>query len=364
MNELFHVNISKLLDYARNNPEYVSMYTQDNLIKLNYTTRAFYGGDWDDYLVKCRGIIIDTEANKIIAYPFNKFFNYFEYENMGTKIPIELRHWVTEKLDGILIIPFYHKGKLRFSTRGSFDNKYVDKAKEIATFDTLPLEKYTFMFELVSPRYVRDLLLVTPYEKEQLILVGIRDNSTNKLLIPPGVVEMGRKLDLMTYKIFELDYKKTKDQKEKITGNLDEGWVVFFENTFLVKIKRVEYLKVAQALKGLTPKRLLKELFNDTYNSYAFSLPEEIRNEVQKYYKIIRKNRDRFVAKIKQKYNKIPREIRDDRKEYYLYINKKFQKQISIFLSEYWKEEDENKLHKMFYSHILKGWISIPELSF
>ena len=142
-------NLKKLIDYAKTNPKLIKIYSMGKLLKLNYTTHCMYKGVWNEYTTFSRGIIIDSDTYELIANPFPKFFNEFEYKNKNIRIPYELPYWITEKLDGVLIIPFNYKNKLYFSSRGSFNNEYIEKAEKIAPFDELP-EKFTFMLDYLA----------------------------------------------------------------------------------------------------------------------------------------------------------------------------------------------------------------------
>ena len=185
----------KLLKYAEENPSLISTRRKDNLVKFSYTQETQNKKIWNEFTTISRGLIINEQTHQVVAHPFNKFFNEFEYKEMEIVIPLEMSYWVTEKIDGTLIIPFEYKGKWNFSTRGEFDNAYVRKARDIALFDSLE-KHFTYMFELIGPSYV-DLsdkgFLVTKYEKDDLILVGMRDHRTGKLVSPPDVVSYAQK---------------------------------------------------------------------------------------------------------------------------------------------------------------------------
>ena len=59
-----------------------------------------------------RGVILDPEAKRVVASPFPKFFNVGEKADSIPNLPFE----TFEKLDGSLIILFYHKGEWRTSS--------------------------------------------------------------------------------------------------------------------------------------------------------------------------------------------------------------------------------------------------------
>jgi hypothetical protein len=376
---LTKTHVQKLLDYAEANPKLITITTLDTLVKLNYTRLVHHGDEmyvhiyWNDFTRISRGIIIDRETLEIIAYPFNKFYNEFEYENTANmvrdlpnfkpnipyQIPWHLRYWILEKLDGVLVIPYYYNGDLRFSTRGSFNNPYIDKVYEIATFDSLPLDRYTFMFELVSPEFSRMGHLVTKYDEEALILIGIRDMKTHKLLLPPDVIALAKKYDLQHFKIFENTYQDIKQIQDMIIGSTIEGWVVFFENTFLMKMKRREYFNLFRAIKGINLKRVLNSLITGTYDNFIMALPEEVRPIVEKMYKTVRKARQARIKEVLRVFKRIPSEILKDRKRFFIWLNDKYSKEGDYFLKKYlaayYLKRQEDALYELFYREMLKN---------
>jgi RNA ligase len=355
------IDIDNLLGYAATHLKEIRISRMDHLVKLNYSKYTQKHKIWNICTAVSRGIIIDTRSNNIIAYPFNKFFNKFEYDNKDIPIPLDLSYWVTTKYDGVLIIPFYHNDTLKFSTRGSFDNKYIAKAERIATFDSLP-NKYSFMFELISPKYQKEGFLVTKYKTDSLVLIGIRDLQTKKLLLPPDVIDFAEKNDLNHYEIINESYEKVLERQKDYIQSTEEGWVLFFENTFLLKIKRAEYIDLFKTLIDVSMKKVLQQLLTGHYDIFISNLAEEIRPEIEKFYKKLVKHRNELIKKVVNTYKKIPQSIIDDRKSFFLYINKKYPK-IEKYIGLYWQTKDESELYNVFYRDILRKKIIIPDLS-
>jgi len=350
---LSYSEVKKLVDYVKQYPKLVSVAKMDYLIKLNYTTEAIYAERWNPYLMTCRGIIIDTRTYDVIAHPFDKFFNDHEYVRMGIRIPVEMRYWITEKLDGVLIIPYHYENKLCFSTRGSFRNEFIDKAYAIATFKDLPLTEYSFMFELISPGFSKGDFLVTHYDHEALVLVGVRSHRTGLLLTPPEVVALARQHRLEYYQIFENTYDQIKDLQNRIAGSTLEGWVIFFENQFLLKVKRSEYLNLFRIIKNINAKTILKILLENAYGEFIKSVPEELRSTVQTLCDRITQQRNARVAEVLAIFEAIPQEIKQDRKQFFLYISEHVPRKFFKYLAQYWQTRTEIDLHPHFYREML-----------
>jgi len=355
------INISSLLSYANAHPDMIRASKKGDLIKLCYTQscQAIAKHDisvWNDHVVVSRGIIIDTATMRVIARPFNKFFNEFEYKKLSIPIPTHLQSWVTEKYDGVLIIPYRNGDRLAFSSRGGFENEYIDMAHHIATFDDLPVERYTFMFELISPKftdYAKNGHLVTSYDRNALILIGVRDMGTKKLLTPPSVIKLARSLDLEPYHVHDVSIENIHESKRDINGSSFEGWVIFFKNTFLVKIKRDEYFHRFASARWLSRKNVIKSLRDKVFDQRVAGLHESIRPHAIAMYKNTRKKRDEFLKNIDIIFHRIPNIIKQDRQSYFFFIKKHYPDVDKYLSAMYCKKGNADVLHKMFYRDCL-----------
>jgi len=348
MQDEINTNVRELLDYVDSNPRLFRVSYNHDLIKINYSKECEYKKKWNEFTLITRGIMINSAALEIVALPFLKFFNEFEYEQMNVGIPTSEKYWITEKLDGILIIPYTTDNDLKFSTRGSFDNEYVRKANEVAYFDYLPVDKYTFMFELVSPEYSGHL--VTRYDNDDLVLIGMRDNATLRLLSPPEVVDFARKNDLHHYALYDDSLDKIKSVLNNIEGNTLEGWVVFFESGFLMKLKRLEYINLFRIYKKLNEKTVLKLLIENNFHDFLVMSDEEVRATLLSIKNSLDDHAERFISFIKDVFYAIPQEIRADRKSFFLYIGKKnYSRIIKLFLKKFYVNGNESDLKKMYY---------------
>ena len=80
--------------------------------------RGVYEDGWDEHTTVARGLILDTEAGRIVASPFPKFFNAGERRGGIPDLPFE----TFEKLDGSPIILYFYDGGWRTATNGNFDS--------------------------------------------------------------------------------------------------------------------------------------------------------------------------------------------------------------------------------------------------
>lgn len=192
-------------------------------------------------VIEARGIIVD-DNNKIVCFPFCKFFNY------GEPYAQEI-NWATatvwEKCDGSLIKLWFDNG-WHVSTNGSIDayrtkldnDNLVAKYKTFGElfdaavdFDINMFDKrYTHMFELCSP-YNQ---IVVKYSSPTLYYLGSRNMETLEEEHLPLPVNMPG-----TYPLTSLSYCIAAAEK---LGDNAEGFVVCDNNYHRIKVKNPLYI--------------------------------------------------------------------------------------------------------------------------
>lgn len=181
--------------------------THPNLYLITYNPRS--SGFSEPFVSNCRGIVLEKDTNKIVGYPFDKFWNY----NENTAAPVDVANAkVQEKLDGSLIKVYWYEPEQTWivGTSGTIDAKdaKVGKANiknfyEIfiscweetwsATgnlepappfpFDQLNMN-YTYMFEAMHPA----TMVVVRHDRPRLVHIGTRDNISLLELNPDDTV--------------------------------------------------------------------------------------------------------------------------------------------------------------------------------
>lgn len=95
---------------------------------VKYKRKVFFDNLWDDFLVECRGLVIDADYN-VVVNPMTKIFNYGEngrYPNISHDDLI----YAYRKFNGFLgCVTNHDKYGLLFSTTGSLDSEYADMLK-------------------------------------------------------------------------------------------------------------------------------------------------------------------------------------------------------------------------------------------
>ena len=149
-------------------------YNGATLAILNYTKKAQFERKWNDYTRVCRGLVVNWETGEIVINSPEKFFNIGEQEapNLDDWEGDPLSY--CEKLDGYYI-SIRNDSKYGFiiTSRGSFENQYVEAAKKLLP-ETIPPDT-DFFCELCKNFPSDTGIIVTHWDKPKLVLWGYND---------------------------------------------------------------------------------------------------------------------------------------------------------------------------------------------
>jgi RNA ligase len=250
----------------------VSARPSGNFTVLNYTPQAQFSGQWDDVLLSCRGLIVDTSGN-ILARPFRKFFNLGE--EYSVNIP-QSPGLVVDKLDGSLGIGFRTDDGWRISTRGSAESEQALYATQILDRNFDAPEGITPLFEIIYPE---NRIVVDYGSLEGLVLLGAVDIRTGAD-IPLGAIDWwdGLSADIHgqmnALEAMRFVHSEMEDK---------EGVVICWHNpngpAKRIKIKHPRYVELHSIISNYSEKKLFKMLEeNGPEQAFAYvaSLPDEL----------------------------------------------------------------------------------------
>lgn len=255
-------NIRQLLPLVEKKPEFVV------IDKGEYTVIDYVYQDNDTFehpeLMECRGIKFDRQG-LILARPFRKFFNFGE---RGSGLPVHRPHYVTHKLDGSMIHPVRLDRRVFLMTRkGHTDvamkaERYVLSAPaEInyhACFQAFLEEGYTPIFEYIGP----DNRIVLPYKESSLQLLAARHTVSGEIMPRKKLISMAARYFVPVVPLLhdgmiqdaEGFVKKTRELKDA------EGFVIYFDDGYMVKVKAEDYVLKHRALDDLGSKKKVAAL--------------------------------------------------------------------------------------------------------
>ena len=147
----------------------------------NYTAKAAYKGVWTPETRRCRGLVVG-EGGRILARPFEKFFDLSKTDEVPTSGPIE----VSEKWDGSLGILYERADGWAITTRGD-PNSWQSEVATILFRERherfAPPDGVTLLFEIVL---AENHIVVDYGGLRELVLLAAIDIETGRDVELPG----------------------------------------------------------------------------------------------------------------------------------------------------------------------------------
>lgn len=273
-----HEDWKELLQEA---PYFLELKEEDGFVLLKYNQIE---SDFSQPIVQeCRGIILDSN-NKIVCWPFDKFFNYGEY--YAAKIDWSSAR-VQEKIDGSIMKLWYDKnGCWRLSTNGCIDaykvelnlndllklncsyktfGELFEAAKNYKDLDLNALnQNYTYIFELVSP-YNK---VVIAYPEILINHIGTRDNITGQ--------EVNVDIGIRKPKEYQINSLEDCVKAASELPSDVEGYVVVDKYWKRIKVKNPIYLQLHRMVSNndLRIKDIINMIFENDYEEFLVYFPE------------------------------------------------------------------------------------------
>ncbi len=246
-------NINQLLPIVEKKSEFLVM------DKGDFTVIDYVYQDSDTFefpeLMECRGIKFDKNG-LIIARPFRKFFNYGEN---GAGLPVHRPHVVTTKLDGSMVHGVrIGKHNYLHTRKGHTDvakkaEKFVARGDcgHQAFIHSYLNSGYTPIFEFIGP----ENRIVLRYEEHALIFLAARHMISGDFAEREGAKAFAEQHGVLTAETHDSieDVPKFIAHARDLEG--EEGYVVYFDDGYMVKIKADEYVLIHRALDDMNSKK-------------------------------------------------------------------------------------------------------------
>lgn len=285
------------------------------LVSLCYSSLCNLGcsldPNWDEVTLSCRGIIINTETNKIVSKPWNKFFNYNPEVN---KYDLTKNSYILEKLDGSLGITYREPGtnRIRIATKNSFNNEMTDQAN--AWLDKIIKKNggdffnsyVTYLFEIIYPENYSTV--INYGDRRECVLLGMINTSSGNEFKFDEVENFGKKYNISVPKRYSFENFQTIVNHCKTLPWNDEGYVVTLpeHGNCKYKLKGAEFVEIHRLVFGLGPRRIWKSIRDGIDLPSALSvIPNEIKEEKLKIYNEILLERENVIKEAKFEFDKI-----------------------------------------------------------
>lgn len=243
-----------------------------NFLLYNYSDFCTYQKHWNEYTLVSRGTVYDL-SGKVVARAFNKYFNLSELPEEKQNALMQEKNFRTfEKVDGSFLLLAYYGDAWRCTTRGSFTSDQAVKAAEILKkYDISNLNKnYSYLCEVIYPE---NKIIVDYGKKEELILLAVLHTSSGVEIenyitpFPTAIEHSYSSID----ELLEIQAK---------LSHQDEGFVVKFNSGERVKIKSLEYLRIARIKSNMSPLAFWEKMKDGSVDpEFLASIPEELRAE-------------------------------------------------------------------------------------
>lgn len=311
--------IEDIFKVLKKNPEFsdwgqygnVTVKSEGDYLLFNYNALATYEGTWNAFERMSRGLIIDKVKHQLLAYPFDKFFNWGQH-GWATESKID---YVTAKMDGSLGVCWfdYQRDMWRITTRGSFNSEQAIWAtnhlnRQYGVRLSELSKSYTYLFEIIYP----DNRIVVDYgQYEGLILLAARVNIgsypfeklkrlryiANQLLCPIAPMTVFDKVEDI------IDYIPN------LAGIKKEGFVSVHVDGTRWKFKGDDYLRIHKVISTLSFKNVLKAVSEGTYLDWIEAIPDEFLSEIKDMRAIILSTVDKAEKDIDTAYDVIIQNI-------------------------------------------------------
>ncbi|WP_244900598.1 T4 RnlA family RNA ligase [Streptomyces nanshensis] len=228
------------------------------LVMFNYTRACQYAGAWTPVTTRCRGLVVEKDTGRVIAWPFEKFFNVAEHDlgrPYAPPLPAEPFH-IYDKLDGSLGLVFHYDGRWHAATKGSFDSPQAQWAQRwLDAQDTAGLRPgVTYLTEIIYPG---NRIVVNYGDRAELVLLAaftgdgdeldLREASEHWSSVGP-VVRTWPSTDLGTL------LKRTETNQHAdgspASALATEGYVLRFASGVRAKAKLAEYVQLHKSITG------------------------------------------------------------------------------------------------------------------
>jgi RNA ligase len=288
-----YINKDQLREYINNGLVTCQRHNEFPLVQFTYSRKCVLDDIWDDITIKCRGLIVNSETDEIVARPFEKFFNINTLsrpETMLENLPKTTRY-TTEKLDGSLGILYEYNDKWYCATKGSFHSEQAEWANKWLEGRKLTFPKdFTPLVEIICQDVQHH---VVHYDEDRLVLIGLISNNSGEekraWYLEDYCHFCGIDIETVPYNCYFNGGGRYLEPEEllKLDRDNKEGYVVSWplvgKPPLKVKIKHPTFLKNQKFLHNMTAKKILAALSTSSIPTDIANYPQHIQNYVKEW---------------------------------------------------------------------------------
>lgn len=243
---------------------------QAGLEIYDYSRNCQYDAAWNEINTLARGLVLCPAEKRVVAFPFEKFFNYGE--DSKAVIPALPFH-ATFKMDGSLGIVYFWKNQWWVNTRGSFTSSQAKWATEWLKGKTDNLiPGVTYLVEIIYP----ENRVVIAYTISTLVLLGAY-NHQGVELAHEALQVTGQQTGLRVVETFECSDLAALLPLVKVFDLDKEGVVLRFANGYRLKVKADKYREVHRMISQVSPLAIWEQMLLNKND--ILLLPEEYKKD-------------------------------------------------------------------------------------
>ena len=260
---------------------------------FTYSRECQQNVSWNQINRITRGIILCPSQKRIIALPFEKFFNYGEI----TKDLPNANFEATFKMDGSLGIGFFWNNKWHVTTRANFTSYQARWATNWLQSHTNGLNKETtYLFEIIFS----ENRIVIKYNFNSLILLtAFRLNGQE--LTTQELTAVSEKADIPLVKKHSCNNLTELIPLVRDFDKTQEGVVLHYETGQRVKIKGEYYCTLHRKIANIRPLYIWEQLLKQ--ETPEADIPEEFLQDLIRIKNILLETEKRLLAELEELHN-------------------------------------------------------------
>lgn len=297
---------------------------------------------------QCRGLIFDLHGN-VISPGFEKFMNLNEIEETRIEhVDMSRHHVILEKLDGSLVRPVpMPDGSYRLGTKMGLTEVALQPERWVTRHSNYD----RFFRDLLANGLVplmewcsREQRIVIDHPVDRLVLLAVRNVTTGEYLPLNMMLELAVDYQVEpvrrypgTVESMQHLVTETRDLKNQ------EGWVIWFDNGYRIKIKADDYVRIHRAKDALTQeKNLLELILEEKLDDVKGFLPVEDLDRVESYERAFWQGVGDTAAFWRDSYSDVRREFGNDRKSFALEGAPNLESNLRSAVFKAWDRADTN----------------------
>jgi RNA ligase len=293
---------------------------------------------------QCRGLVFDLAGN-VISPGFEKFFNLNENaETQCMQLDLDQPHVICEKADGSLIRPIpMAPGGYRLATKMGLTSVALQPeawVQQNPSYDR-------FIQHMLSEGWVPLMewctlkqKIVCDYPEDRLILLAARRVQDGVYMTFTQMQELATEYGVELVRRYEgtvHNMQYLMDETRDLQGQ--EGWVIWFDNGYRVKIKGEWYVAIHRAKDQiLRENALIGMILDEKLDDVKSFLPDADREAVSAYETAFWQGVAETAVQWRLKHDVVKQQFGDDRKAFALEWAHQFDGHVRAAMFKAWSD--------------------------